>query len=221
MGYYKDPQRWIHSASNNRDDLDLNLINYLMDCVCSKKGRNLQDVAADLGICVIHDSNTGYMGNKEMPDRDLVADKLMEYAKNNGVGISRDEALSITDENIYKVSSMKNIFEHYISLSPTYAEVKGTSRNYTTVDSKFPIIEELLSRGIPVDINKACEISPEKGISDQKIVQEDGGSIGVTTGIIDSPSRELKAMLNNDLERMFNEVASEEPNTKTAGRIIK
>lgn len=217
MGYYKNPKRMIHSGSNKLEDIDLDLINYFMDCVCSQPGRNFKDIAANLGICVIHDSNTGYMGNGKMPDRDLVANKLMEYAKNNGVEISYDEALRLTDDNMYKVSKMTNIFEHYTTLSPTYAEVKGTIDNYTAIDSKFPIIEELLRRGVPVDINKACGISPEKGISDQKIVQEEGRGIGITLGLIDSPSKELEAMLNSGLGEMINE-ASEEPDTKIAGR---
>lgn len=219
MGYYKNPERWIHSGSNNLKDIDLDLINYFMDCVCSQSGKDLKDIAANLGICVIHDLNTGYMGKEMMPDRDLVANKLMEYAKNNGVEISHDEALRLTDDTIYNSSYISNIFEHYTTLSPTYAEVKGTRDNYTAIDSKFPIIEELLRRGVPVDINKACEISPKKGISDQKVVQEEGRGIGVTLGIIDSPSKELEAMLNSGLGEMINE-ASDESDTKKAGRMI-
>ena len=219
MGYYKEPERWIHSGSNNLEDIDLDLINYFMDCVCSQSGKDLKDIAADLGICVIHDLNTGYTSKEKMPDRDLVANKLMEYAKNNGVEISGEEALRITDANIYNASNMTNIFEHYTTLSsPTYAEVKGTSDNYTAIDSKFPIIEELLRRGVPVDIEKACKISPKKGISDQKIVQE-GKGYTITAGIIDSPSKELEAMLNSDLREIFNET-SEEPDTKIEGRRI-
>ena len=218
MGYYKDPERWIHSGSNKLEDIDLDLINYFMDCVCSQSGKDLKDIAAELVICVIHDSNTGYTSKEKTPDRGLVADKLMEYAKNNGVEISRDEALRLTDDNMYKVSYMTNIFEHYTTLSPTYAEVKGTRDNYTAIDSKFPIIEELLRRGVPVDIEKACKISPKKGISDQKIVQE-GKGYTITAGIIDSPSKELEAMLNSGLGEMINE-ASDESDTKKAGRMI-
>ena len=95
-----------------------------MDCVCPQKGRNLQDVVANLGICVIYDLNTGYTSKEKMPDRGLVANKLMEYAKNNGVEISHDEALRLTDDTIYNSSYISNIFEHYTTLSPTYAEVK-------------------------------------------------------------------------------------------------
>ena len=221
MGYYKEPERWIHSGSNNLEDIDLDLINYFMDCVCSQSGKNLKDIATDLGICVIHDLNTGYREKEMMPDRDLVANKLMEYAKNNGVEISGEEALRITDANIYNASNMTNIFEHYTTLSsPTYAEVKGTRDNYTAIDSKFPIIEELLRRGVPVDIEKACKISPKKGISDQKIVHE-GRGYTITAGIIDSPSKELEAMLNSDLEKMINGEASEESDANIAGRSIK
>ena len=151
-----------------------------------------------------------------MPDRDLVANKLMEYAQNNGAEISREEALKYTDDTIY--NSAESIFDHYETLSPTFAEIRRTGDNYTAIDSKFPIIEELLRRGVPVDIEKACKISPKKGISDQKIVQE-GKGYTITAGIIDSPSKELEAMLNSDLREIFNET-SEEPDTKIEGRRI-
>lgn len=216
MGYYKNPESWIHSGSINPEDINLDLINYFMDCVCSQKGKSLQEIAANLGVCVIHDSNTGYAASGEMPDRDLVANKLMEYARNNGEEISREEALKYTDDTIY--TSADVIFDHYKTLSPTFAKVAGTRDNYTAIDSKFPIIEELLRRGVPVDINEACKISPKKGISDQNIVQK-GNSFYVTVGIIDYPSKELETMLNSDLGEMINE-ASEEPDTKIARRSI-
>ena len=217
MGYYKNPEWYIHSGSTNLEDIDLDLINYFMECVCSQPGKDLKDIASNLGVCVIHDLNTGYTLSEKMPDRDLVANKLMEYAQNNGAEISREEALKYTDDTIY--NSAESIFDHYETLSPTFAEIIRTGDNYTTIDSKFPIIEELLRRGVPVDINKACEISPKKGISDQKVVQEEGRGIGVTLGIIDSPSKELEAMLNSGLGEMINE-ASDESDTKKAGRMV-
>lgn len=212
MGYYKKPASFIHSGSIRPEDIDLDLINYFMNCVCSQKGKTLQEIAANLGICVIHDLNTGYTDRNKMPDRDLVANKLMEYAQNNGIEISREEALKYTDDNIY--NSAYTIFDHYKTLSPTFAKVVRTTDNYTAIDSRFPIIEELLRRGVPVDINEACLISPKKGIVDQRIDQN-----LITCGIIDSPSKELEAMLNSGLEEMFNE-NSEEPDTKIAGRGI-
>ena len=216
MGYYKNPEWYIHSGSTNLEDIDLDLINYFMECVCSQPGKDLKDIASNLGVCVIHDLNTGYTLSEKMPDRDLVANKLMEYAQNNGAEISREEALKYTDDTIY--NSAESIFDHYETLSPTFAEIIRTGDNYTTIDSKFPIIEELLRRGVPVDIEKACKISPKKGISDQKIVHE-GRGYTITAGIIDSPSKELEAMLNSDLREMINE-NSEEPDTKTEGRRI-
>lgn len=216
MGYYKNPEWYIHSGSTNLKDIDLDLINYFMECVCSQPGKDLKDIAANLGVCVIHDLNTGYTLSEDMPDRDLVANKLMEYAQNNGAEISREEALKYTDDTIY--NSAESIFDHYETLSPTFAEIRRTGDNYTAIDSKFPIIEELLRRGVPVDIEKACKISPKKGISDQKIVQE-GKGYTITAGIIDSPSKELEAMLNSDLREIFNET-SEEPDTKIEGRRI-
>ena len=78
----------------------------------------------------------------------------MEQAKNNGKEISRDEALRLTDDTIYNSSYISNIFEHYTTLSsPTYAEVKGTRDNYTAIDSKFPIIEELLRIAVQIISN--------------------------------------------------------------------
>ena len=216
MGYYKNPEWYIHSGSTSLKDIDLDLINYFMECVCSQPGKDLKDIAANLGVCVIHDLNTGYTLSEDMPDRDLVANKLMEYAQNNGAEISREEALKYTDDTIY--NSAESIFDHYETLSPTFAEIRRTGDNYTAIDSKFPIIEELLRRGVPVDIEKACKISPKKGISDQKIVQE-GKGYTITAGIIDSPSKELEAMLNSDLREIFNET-SEEPDTKIEGRRI-
>ena len=216
MGYYKKPKRMVHSGSNDLKDNDLDLITYFMECVCSQPGKDLKDIAANLGVCVIHDLNTGYTLSEDMPDRDLVANKLMEYAQNNGAEISREEALKYTDDTIY--NSAESIFDHYETLSPTFAEIRRTGDNYTAIDSKFPIIEELLRRGVPVDIEKACKISPKKGISDQKIVQE-GKGYTITAGIIDSPSKELEAMLNSDLREIFNET-SEEPDTKIEGRRI-
>ena len=216
MGYYKNPEWYIHSGSTNLEDIDLDLINYFMECVCSQPGKDLKDIAANLGVCVIHDSNTGYTLSEKMPDRDLVANKLMEYAQNNGAEISREEALKYTDDTIY--NSAESIFDHYETLSPTFAKIIRTGDNYTTIDSKFPIIEELLRRGVPVDIEKACKRSPKKGISDQKIVHE-GRGYTITAGIIDSPSKELEAMLNSDLREMINE-NSEEPDTKIEGRSI-
>ena len=216
MGYYKNPEWYIHSGSTDLEDIDLDLINYFMECVCSQPGKDLKDIAANLGVCVIHDLNTGYTLSEDMPDRDLVANKLMEYAQNNGAEISREEALKYTDDTIY--NSAESIFDHYETLSPTFAEIRRTGDNYTAIDSKFPIIEELLRRGVPVDIEKACKISPKKGISDQKIVQE-GKGYTITAGIIDSPSKELEAMLNSDLREIFNET-SEEPDTKIEGRRI-
>ena len=207
MGYYKNPEWYIHSGSTNLENIDLDLINYFMECVCSQPGKDLKDIASNLGVCVIHDLNTGYTLSEKMPDRDLVANKLMEYAQNNGAEISREEALKYTDDTIY--NSAESIFDHYETLSPTFAEIRRTGDNYTAIDSKFPIIEELLRRGVPVDIEKACKISPKKGISDQKIVQE-GKGYTITAGIIDSPSKELEAMLNSDLREIFNET-SEEP----------
>ncbi len=216
MGYYKNPEWYIHSGSTNLEDIDLDLINYFMECVCSQPGKDLKDIASNLGVCVIHDLNTGYTLSEKMPDRDLVANKLMEYAQNNGAEISREEALKYTDDTIY--NSAESIFDNYETLSPTFAEIIRTGDNYTTIDSKFPIIEELLRRGVPVDIEKACKISPKKGISDQKIVHE-GRGYTITAGIIDSPSKELEAMLNSDLREMINE-NSEEPDTKIEGRSI-
>ena len=216
MGYYKNPEWYIHSGSTNLEDIDLDLINYFMECVCSQPGKDLKDIASNLGVCVIHDLNTGYTLSEKMPDRDLVANKLMEYAQNNGAEISREEALKYTDDTIY--NSAESIFDNYETLSPTFAEIIRTGDNYTTIDSKFPIIEELLRRGVPVDIEKACKISPKKGISDQKIVHE-GRGYTITAGIIDSPSKELEAMLNSDLREMINE-NSEEPDTKIEGRRI-
>ena len=216
MGYYKNPESFIHSGSIKPEDINLDLINYFMNCVCSQKGKNLQEIAANLGICVIHDYNTGYAERKLMPDRDLVANRLMEYAQNNGIEISREEALKYTDDTIY--NSGVPIFDHYKTLSPTFAKVVGTSEEYSTIDSRFPIIEELLRRGVPVDINEACKISPKQGIIDQTIVQY-GSAFYTKPGIIDSPSKELEAMLNSGLEEMVNE-NSEEPDTKIAGRGI-
>ena len=41
MGYYKNPEWYIHSGSTNLEDIDLDLINYFMECVCSQPGKDL------------------------------------------------------------------------------------------------------------------------------------------------------------------------------------